>query len=85
MLTKEQELAAWESAIVQNLGPMLSDAQNAELWDLIVAHRTDGDVEAFAVEAREIVKSASPHARDVMDRAIALLPILTESADTAQE
>jgi hypothetical protein len=67
-------LAAWESATMQNLSPLLSTGAGEDLWTAILAHRASGDVHAFAAEARSL--PAGPVTREVIERAIDALAAL---------
>lgn len=66
-------IAAWESATVQNLGPLLTENDSAGLWSALLAHRDSGDANAFASAAREIGILAGPRAAVLIESAIAAL------------
>lgn len=48
------ELHAWESATVQTLNPILSDANAAALWEAILKNRAAPSAETFGADMRAI-------------------------------
>jgi hypothetical protein len=66
--------AAWESATMQNVSPLVSAGISERLWHDIVALRESGDIEAFATEVRALVATANPIVRVAVERAIAEYP-----------
>lgn len=77
----DRALAGWESATVQNLGPLLNGADSDALWLAILAHRESGDGATFATQARAL--SADPRTHRIIELAIASLPA-SPSAPTAE-
>jgi hypothetical protein len=51
------ELAAWESATMQNLGPMLSDVEHGEVWTALLENRESPNADALA----EKLAGLAPH------------------------
>lgn len=49
-------VAAWESAAIQTLDPLLSELDAERVWTAILAHREHNDAQQFAEAAREIAK-----------------------------
>lgn len=56
-------LAAWESATVQTLNPLLDEPRAIELWAAIEANRTALDADAFAQRMAEITVASPPSFR----------------------
>lgn len=68
-------LAGWESATMQNLGPLLGETASATLWDAIVAHREHGDADTLAAAARAVIPPSLPLVRERLERALTALPV----------
>lgn len=73
--SQSDALAAWESAAVLNLGPVLDPDTTVAVWDAVLAYRAAGDVDAFAKTVRAAVRSSPESVRDLVERAIATIPV----------
>lgn len=77
-------LAAWESATVQNLAPLLHENVAEVLWSHILSLRSTKDLETFAASVRADVVSAERRVTELVEHAIASLHALPDEDPIAE-